>query len=144
MDGFRTLALSAAVGGAALTTPALAQDELGAGLSIELNAAQTEGEACKMSFVVINGHDSDIAKAVFETVLFDAEGQVDRLTLFDFGALPAGRTRVRQFVISGTPCDGLGRVLFNGAETCEAEALAPGACEADLRLDSRAGIDVIG
>ncbi|MGR3494645.1 hypothetical protein [Citreimonas sp.] len=143
MHRFRTLALAAACG-AALAAPALAQDEVGARLSIELNAAETEGEACKMSFVVINGHEADIAQAVFETVLFDAEGQVDRLTLFDFGALPAGRTRVRQFVIPGTPCDGLGRVLFNGADTCEAEALGADACEADLRLDSRAGIDVLG
>ncbi|WP_375257027.1 hypothetical protein [Citreimonas sp.] len=143
MHRFRTLALAAACG-AALGAPALAQDEVGARLSIELNAAETEGEACKMSFVVINGHDTDIAQAVFETVLFDAEGQVDRLTLFDFGALPAGRTRVRQFVIPGTPCDGLGRVLFNGADTCEAETLGADACEADLRLDSRASIDVLG
>ncbi|SDY79928.1 hypothetical protein [Citreimonas salinaria] len=143
MTTFRTLAIAAAACNA-LAAPALAQEELGARLSIELNAAETEGEACKMSFVVINGHDSDIAKAVFETVLFNAGGQVDRLTLFDFGALPAGRTRVRQFVIPATPCDGLGRVLFNGADTCEVEALAPGACEADLRLESRTSIDVVG
>ena len=144
MATFRTFALSAAACAAALGTPALAQEELGARLSIELNAAETEGDACRMSFVVINGHDSDISKAVFETVLFDAEGQVDRLTLFDFGALPAGRTRVRQFMISGTPCDRLGRVLFNGADTCEAETLEPAACESDLRLESRSGIEVIG
>ena len=127
-----------------LALPAVAQEELGPRVSIELNAAETDGASCRMSFVVLNGHGSDIAQAVYETVLFDAEGQVDRLTLFDFGTLPAGRPRVRQFVISGTACDGLGRVLFNGAETCEAEALGPTACESDLRLETRAGIEVIG
>ncbi|SFD78188.1 hypothetical protein [Roseivivax sediminis] len=144
MISFKPCALITALCAAATATPILAQEELGPRLSIELNAAETDGAACKMSFVVVNGHDSDISKAVFETVLFDAEGQVDRLTLFDFGALPTGRPRVRQFVISGTPCDGLGRVLFNGADTCEAEALDPAACATDLRLESRTGIEVIG
>jgi hypothetical protein len=36
-----------------------------------------------------------------ETVLIDATGRVDRLTLFDFGALPDGVPRVRQFDIPG-------------------------------------------
>ncbi|SLN55205.1 hypothetical protein ROJ8625_02758 [Roseivivax jejudonensis] len=144
MTTVRPLAAAAALCGAAAMSPAAAQEDLGARLSIELNAAETDGESCKMSFVVLNGHDSDVAQAVFETVLFDADGQVDRLTLFDFGALPAGRPRVRQFVISGTPCDGLGRVLFNGADRCEAEALDPAACETDIRLESRTDIEVIG
>ncbi|ETX30371.1 hypothetical protein [Roseivivax isoporae] len=141
----RTIALaSAALVAAWAAGPAAAQEELGPRLSIELNAAETDAGSCKLSFVVMNGHPTAIDRAVFETVLFDAEGQVDRLTLFDFGALPAGRTRVRQFVIPETGCDGLGRVLFNGAETCEAGDLGAGACEADLRLETRTGIEVSG
>ncbi|SFH43573.1 hypothetical protein SAMN04488020_11420 [Palleronia marisminoris] len=116
-----------------------------AGLSIELNAATTaESGGCTMSFLIENGHDAEIAKAVFETVLFDTDGQVERLTLFDFGELPEGRPRVRQFTIPGKACDGFGRILFNGASTCEAGELGDAACTTGLILDSRTDIEVLG
>ena len=130
---------------ALVATSAAAQDgEPASGLLVELNAAETEEQSCKLSFLIVNDHPSDIDKAVFETVIFDASGQVERLTLFDFGALPAGRPRVRQFVISQTPCDDIGQLLFNGADTCEGDGLGPGACTLDLRLESRTGIEVTG
>lgn len=127
---------------AALVAPAagLAQDA--PHLSVELNAAQAQETGCKLSFVVTNSHAEDIAKAVFETVIFDANGQVSRLTLFDFGALPAGRPRVRQFVIPGTMCDGIGQVLINGAATCD--GAADGACVQGLTLSTKTDIEVTG
>jgi hypothetical protein len=128
----------------ALVLPASAQDDLGARLSIELNQTESRDAGCTLSFLVQNGHPADVTRAVFETVLFDAAGQVERLTLFDFGTLPAGRPRVRQFVVPDAKCEDLGRVLINGAETCEAEGLSADACTRDLRLDSRVGIEVIG
>lgn len=138
------VALAAVIG-----AQAQAQDEVEAaspaGLSIELNAATTaESGGCTMSFLIENGRESDIAKAVFETVLFDTDGQVERLTLFDFGELPQGRPRVRQFTIPGKACDGFGRILFNGANTCEAGDLGEGACTEGLILGSRTDIEVLG
>lgn len=128
----------------ALAAPAAAQEEIGARLSIELNTLrQTEG-GCEMSFVAINGHAEDVQSAVFEAVLFDTEGRVDRLTLLDFGALPAGRPRVRQFVLPDMSCEGLGQVLFNGATDCEAGELGPEACTQDLDLRTRTDVEVIG
>lgn len=124
--------------------PAPAQEEIGERLLIELNAVESHEDGCKLSFLVLNGYPADIDRAVFETVLFDAGGQVDRLTLFDFGALPANRPRVRQFVVPGVDCAGLGRVLFNGAQTCEGAGLDPRACETGLRLESRTDIEVTG
>lgn len=121
--------------------PLSAQDQ-GLHLTLELNAAQAQDQGCKLSFVVTNGHPEDIAKAVFEMVIFDVQGQVSRLTLFDFGALPAGRPRVRQFVIPGTSCDTIGQVLFNGATTCD--GAGEGACTRDLGLSSRTEIEVTG
>ena len=119
-------------------------DDLGAAVLIELNAAKTNEGSCTLSFLVLNGHAGQIDKAVYETVLFDAAGQVDRLTLFDFGTLPPGRPRVRQFTIPGAACDGFSRILINGAHTCEAADLADGACEAGLLLKTRTEIEVIG
>lgn len=142
LRSFQTaLALTAALA----VTPALAQETAPQPhLEIELNAAQTQDTGCKLSFVVVNGHDADIAKAVFETVIFTADGQVDRLTLFDFGTLPASRPRVRQFVLTDTACDGIGQILFNGADTCESDTLDATVCSTGMTLKSRTDIEVTG
>ena len=124
------------------TVGASAAQEAAPHLSVELNAAQQQEQGCKLSFLITNAHADDISKAIFETVIFDAEGQVNRLTLFDFGTLPAGRPRVRQFVIPGAACDGIGQVLFNGAETCD--GAGTGACTTGLTLSTRTGIEVTG
>lgn len=141
------LALTAAFG----VTPALAQDSALAQeeppqphLGIELNAAQSQDSGCKLSFVVVNSHDAEIAKTVFETVIFNADGQVDRLTLFDFGTLPAHRPRVRQFVLTDAPCDDIDQILFNGANTCESTSLDASACTDGIILNSRTDIEVTG
>ncbi|OIQ43835.1 MAG: hypothetical protein BM558_10190 [Roseobacter sp. MedPE-SW] len=128
--------------GSALFAQEVAQPAQGA-VSIELSSAEEIGENCKLSFVVTNGHDKDIAQAVFETVLFDDAGQVSRLTLLDFQNLPAGRLRVRQFQFPQA-CADISRVLINGAQTCSTAGLAEGACSQGLTVTSRTKIEVLG
>ncbi len=137
-------ALSAVLALCVAAPAALAQDETGPRLSIELNATEQVDQSCRMSFLIRNGHEADVESAVFEAVLFDAEGRVDRLTLLDFGALPGGRPRVRQFLLSNLDCGSLGQVLINGAETCEAGELGEAACTEGLELGSRADVELIG
>jgi len=128
-----------------LATGAAAQDTgAGAAVRIELNAVKATEGSCTLSFLVTNGHASPIDKAVYETVLFDSAGQVERLTLFDFGTLPAARPRVRQFLVPGLDCAQLGRVLINGAETCTGEGLPPRACTDGLELRSRTDVEILG
>ena len=126
----------------ALIAPAaFAQDEAPGGLSLELNALSDEGGACRMTFLATNATGADIEGAVFETVIFDVEGAVERLTLFDFRDLPVGRPRVRQFDLGGLACADVGRVLINGAQSCEG---ADGACADGLRLSSRVDVELLG
>jgi hypothetical protein len=141
------------IGGAAAMSLALAAPAAGQeaaapeppGLELSLNTiGPVEGGGCRLTFVIRNGLAADLAGMVAEAVLFDGAGHVDRITLFDFGALPAGRPRVRQFDLDGPSCDTLGQVLINGFETCEGEGLAPGACLEGLRLSSETGIEVTG
>ncbi len=134
------LALSLALAAA----PAVAQEDIGARLSIELNTADTVENACRISFLVQNGHAAHISQVVYEAVLFDNEGQVERLTLFDFGGLPAARPRVRQFLIPDLDCASLSRVLINGAETCTGENLPQDACTRNLDLRSRTDMELLG
>lgn len=135
--------LTCLLAAAALPAPADEAD-IGAAVSVELNAVKPAESGCKLTFLVINGHDSPIDKLVYETVLFDQGGQVDRLTLFDFGTLPPARPRVRQFTVPGLACEGLGKILINGASTCEAPELEASACEAGLVTQSRTDIEVQG
>ncbi|WP_353336846.1 hypothetical protein [Pseudooceanicola nitratireducens] len=149
---FAALASALALCTTVTAAPAVAQDAATTtttptpppGLRIELNAAAAQETGCKLSFVVQNGYGADATKTVLETVIFDAAGQVNRMTLFDFGTLPQGRTRVRQFVIPGTACEGIGQVLFNGAHSCQVEGQDAGACMSNLRLSTRTDIEVLG
>ncbi|SFS55710.1 hypothetical protein SAMN04488040_0925 [Sulfitobacter marinus] len=120
------------------------QSDTGGHIAVELNAAESSAEACTLSFMITNGMKTPVDKLVYEVALFDKAGQVSRLTLFDFGTLPPERPRVRQFAVPQISCDDLGRVLFNGASTCEGDGIAPDACETGLRPSSRADIEVLG
>lgn len=130
---------------ALLPLPLAAQEAEATGvLTLELNATKPVEAGCQLSFLIRNGHETDIDSAIYETVLLDKEGQVDRLTLFDFGALPAGRPRVRQFVVPGTGCEALGQILINGANRCEAGGAESDLCIKGLELKSRGDVEVIG
>lgn len=113
-------------------------------LSIEVNTAQSVDNGCNLSFLIQNGMDLDLSSAIFETVILDTSGHVSQLSLFDLGTLPANRTRVRQFVMSGTQCDAIGHILFNGATACEGQDLTPQVCDKALSLTSRTHIEVSG
>ncbi|MEO0637584.1 MAG: hypothetical protein AAFY73_13155 [Pseudomonadota bacterium] len=130
---------------AALVSGAAAQEDGAARLSLELNSAETVQNSCRLTFVAENTLPSDLSSVVFETVLFTQEGAVERLTLFDLQDLPLGRPRVRQFEVQGITCDGLGRILINGVNTCTGVDLDPGACLDALSLSSRLeNLEVIG
>lgn len=113
-------------------------------LFIELNALETVEQACRLSFVARNTTGTDIEKAVFETVIFDADGGVSSLSLFDFRDLPQARPRVRQFDLPGATCDAVGRVLINGASTCLVSAEDSDLCDSALALTSRLTVELIG
>jgi hypothetical protein len=126
-----------------LAAPALAEAPAPA-LGLELNTVSEAEGACRLTFLARNALGADLDALVLEAVLFTTQGTVDRLTLFDFGPLPAGRPRVRQFDLGGLSCDALGQVLVNGATECAGAGLAPGACIEALRLSTRTDVEVAG
>ncbi|KPQ06499.1 MAG: small soluble extracytoplasmic protein [Rhodobacteraceae bacterium HLUCCA12] len=104
------------------------------GVQIELNRADQRDDACQLVFVARNDGAAGLDQLALEMVLFDRDGGVAKLTLLDFQALPAGRTRVRSFDMQGLDCASLGRVLVNATATCEPQD-APGCT--DMTLESR-------
>ncbi|MEM6376292.1 MAG: hypothetical protein AAF686_08620 [Pseudomonadota bacterium] len=113
-------------------------------LYLELNALSDVDQACRLSFVARNETDRGIEKAVFETVIFDANGGVARLSLFDFRDLPLGRPRVRQFDLADISCAEVGRVLINGASNCIADGETVDLCDRALSVASRLDVELIG
>jgi hypothetical protein len=126
-------------------TAALAQEtDAAQRITLELNTVETVENTCQLTFLITNGHAQTIEQAVYETVLFDAGGQVRVITLFDFGTLPPALPRVRQFGIPQTSCEALGRLLINGASVCAGEGLPEAACTKDFTVRTRTSLEVIG
>ncbi len=115
-----------------------------AALSVELNTMEDVNGACRLTFLVNNQTGSPIDEAVFETVIFDSDGGVVRLSLFDFRDLPLDRPRVRQFDLPETPCASVGRALINGANSCVINGSQSDVCELNLTLDSRIEVELLG
>ncbi|WP_050604343.1 hypothetical protein [Ruegeria sp. 6PALISEP08] len=113
-------------------------------LIVELNAIQDVSGSCRLTFLVKNETEHSIDGAVFETVVFDAEGGVISLSLFDFRELPASRPRVRQFDLPNRACDTVGQALINGTNSCVVAGSESEICEKALTLSSRVDMELLG
>lgn len=140
---FLTAAMAVAQAGAAgaQDAPAAASPVAAApALVLELNAAQPSDKGCRFTFVVTNNLGAELGKAAFEIALFNAAGVVDRLTVLDFKDLPAGKTKVTRFDLSGADCAKVSRVLINQATDCSGQGIDSATCLKALRTESRSGI----
>lgn len=102
-------------------------------INVELNRLEQNGEACRLTFVTHNGFSTDLKNSGFEMVIFDGKGLVKLMTVFDFGALPAGKTVVRRFDLPDTGCESVSRILVNGAARCSGEGIEAADCGAALK-----------
>lgn len=126
-------------------TAALAQDAGTPGvLSIEMNDLAQSEKGCKLTFVAGNSLPQSLTKASFEFVLFNQKGLVERMAVFDFRDLPAGKTKVRQFTLAGTQCDAVKSLLINDAPACEGEGVAKDACMKALKTGSKSDVELKG
>lgn len=114
------------------------------GLSVELNAVAPSQRGCKLTFVAGNDLSQALSKVSFEFVLFDQQGRVERMAVLDFRDLPAGKTKVRQFDLAGTTCEGLGSLLINDAPVCSGDGIEKGACMLGLRTGSKSSVALKG
>jgi len=122
---------------AALTAPAL--PAASAGLSVELNKLETQGEDCRAYMVFENATDSAFTALKLDLVLFDADGVIARRLAVEGAPLPAGKTVVRLFDIARLACGRIGRVLLNDVLACAGQAGAREDCLAIVEPRSKAG-----
>jgi hypothetical protein len=109
-------------------------------LLLELNGAQPSDKGCRLTFVVTNNLGAELSKAAFEIALFNDAGVVDRLTVLDFNELPAGKTKVARFDLTGVDCTRISRVLVNHATECTGASIDPKACLAQLKPETKSTI----
>ena len=144
MMGIRRLALLSAcaigtvwaVGGGSQALHAAPENRL----SMELNRVETVDSGCQTTLVMTNDLSQDIADLGIELVLFDTEGIVNQFVLLTSGPLPAGRTRVKAFMLEQVRCEQLQRILVNGVTTCSGGEVVPETCSRQLSVTSRAPV----
>lgn len=126
---------AAALAAAGFVMPAAAQtaERPDGAMSLELNgAAPTEGGACRLTLVAVNGTGQATSETSWQVGVFDSEGVVRSILALDFGALSAGKTRIAVFDMPGSPCDGISRIVVNDVASC---ILADGTAMPQLCLD---------
>jgi len=106
-------------------------------LSLQLNALTTLERGCRLTFVMRNGLQQPVESLGVDLALFAPDGGVSAIIALDAGALPAGKTRVQQFVAPDVACADVARVLLNDLTRCEGEGLSPASCMARLSVSSR-------
>jgi hypothetical protein len=105
-------------------------------LAVELNRT-TEAEAgCRLTFVAQNGTDADLEKASYEIAVFDANKQVAKLLIFEFGRLAKGKTKVVEFEFPDLGCKAISRILVNTSPECVAGGQPSLVCLDNLKTNS--------
>ncbi|TRW99579.1 hypothetical protein FNJ84_02570 [Paracoccus sp. M683] len=109
------------------------------------NATDTEGGACRMTFVATNGSPDSFAQTGWQVGIFDGQGIVRSILALEFGALPASKTKIVLFDLPGRGCADISRVVVNDVTLCQPEGSAQGelasTCLDALATRSRANIE---
>lgn len=111
--------------------------------TLELNsAAQTDNGSCRLTYVASNQSDTPLDRTAYEIAVFDADGVVNRLLVLEFGALVAGKTKVLQFDLAGSPCTSISRIVVNDVTACTVADTGETSdiCMAGLEASSRTAI----
>lgn len=124
--------------GPAMVSSAKAEDT--AVIAIELNNAVPADNACRLSFVAVNGLAVRIDALALEIVVFDAAETVRQVITLSAGAMPSGKTVVRQFDLPNMDCGDISRILLNGFAACDGNGLDPVSCLDRVKPTSRTDI----
>ncbi|WP_075221403.1 hypothetical protein [Acuticoccus yangtzensis] len=97
-------------------------------LGLSLNSLQTEGSACRVTFVATNAMGVEVDDLGIEVAIFRKGGALERLMRLNLGHFLDGKTRVRQFDLAGTDCTAVEAILINDVTACDGDGLDPLVC----------------
>jgi len=106
---------------------------------LELNDAKPTADGCRVTFVAVNKLATRLDKTAIEIGVFDAKNIFSEMVVFDFGRLPAGKTKVVQYDLRRS-CDSIGRLLLNSVKDCMGEKDMKRQCEDNIKTRSLANI----
>ena len=101
---------------------------------IELNAAETVQNRCRLSFVIENKKDTAFENLKLDLVVFGRDGGIQRRLVTEMAPLRASKTIVKAFEIEGE-CAPVGSILVNDVTACTPGT--PAACLDQIALESR-------
>ncbi|MEM9277926.1 MAG: hypothetical protein AAGA76_05090 [Pseudomonadota bacterium] len=122
-------------------TPSIAQGS--ESVVLELNKLEPADKDCLLTFVVSSKSSKNLDKLAYEFVVFDDQLRVQRMTVFDFRELEAGKLRVRQFQLPQTQCSGLGRLLINDVSACDGNEVDASLCSSGLQISNKTNIEFL-
>ena len=111
--------------------------------SIQLNTAESAGDACRLTFVIQNQMQTSVEALGLDLVMFDQSEGVSGYAAVDFGSMPPGKTVVRQYDVGKGECSGISRVLLNEVRACQVDSGPLPNCLTKLQITSRSEIDFI-
>lgn len=112
-------------------------------LALELNKLEANDQACRAYLVLENRVPRAFEALKLDLVMFDPDGVVAKRLALEVAPLPAGKTRLKVFNISGLPCERVGRMLLNDVLTCEDSAGVRDDCLALISTSARDGLSFI-
>ena len=138
----KPLALAAALAAPAAALPAWSQEaggEKGAPIKLQLNKAETAGDACRITMLVDNSRGAAFKSFKVDLFAFDTEGVAQKRVAVELGPFPAKKTTIKIFDFAGITCQKVSRVLLNDVLACEGDS-ARETCLERTETESKATI----
>jgi hypothetical protein len=108
-----------------------------ADVGIELNKLESVSDACRAYLVFENRTDTAFDPFKLDLVMFDGDGVIAKRVAVEAGPLPAGKTSVKLFDVTGLGCANIRRVLLNSVMACDTPANTTPDCTALAKPASR-------
>lgn len=112
-------------------------------VAVELNRVQDVDGACRLTLVFTNALEVRVDTLALETVLFDADGQVDRFVGLQSEPLSPGKIQVQQYDVRDAECQSFGRLLLNDISACSVQGVEEGECLELIAPSSRIDIPFV-
>ena len=103
-------------------------------IGVELNAAESVQNRCRLSFLIENKSDTAIESLKLDLAVFGRDGVIQRRLVTELGPVRGVKTIVKAFELD-TECGQIGSILVNDVTACA--PMAPDACLDRLALSSR-------
>lgn len=113
------------------------------GVAIELNKLEQKGGDCRLYMLFKNQDARAFESLKLDLVAFDQQSIVSQRLVLEGGPLPAEKTLLKAFELSGVQCKQLSRLLLNGVLACETGTDEAADCLRLVRPSSRTDVEFI-